>query len=94
MCIFLFKLQKADVFWNVYPLWLFGLNGLFMAGSIGTLACNWRRVYKAAGNPANSPSGSASALITAHLWIICPLTLLSVMQALVVWVGISGHGFK
>ena len=94
MCIYLFKLQAATGFWNAYPRWLFGLNSLFLAGAVGMLVYIGRRLLQAPSNPATPTAESSSAFTTAHLWIICPLALLSVMQALVVWVGISGHGFK
>jgi hypothetical protein len=94
MCNYLFKIQESNGFWNAYPRWLFGFHGLFLVVAIGALVCNGLRLRNAVGNPANPTADSVSAVTTAHLWIFCPLALLSVMQALVVWVGISGHGFK
>ena len=93
-CIYLFKLRGPLSFWQVYPRWLFAFNSLYLAVAAGTLVGNGRRLYKAGGNPAKHAGDSISAVITAHLWIVCPLAVLSVMQALVVWVGISGLDFR
>ena len=94
MCIYLFKLKESSAFWNAYPLWLFGLNGVFLTCAAGAVFYNGRRLNLLVRKPNGQTRDPADIIITAHLWILCPLVLLTVMHALVVWVGVTGHGFK
>lgn len=93
MCLYLLELKESSAFWNVYPLWLFGLNGVFVICALGAVIYSWRRLKTLGRKPAGKTSDSASAGVTARLWILCPMVLLIVMQTLVVWVGISGRAF-
>ena len=94
MCQYLFELKESDTFWNAYPRWLFGLNGAFLVCAMSAVIYNWRRLRLLGHRPAGKTGEPASVVVTAHLWILCPLVLLTVMHALVVWVGVAGHGFK
>lgn len=93
MCIYLFELKESGGFWNAYPLWLYGLNSAFLVCAMGTVIYNWRRLKLVGLKPAGKSNNSASAIVTAHLWVLCPMVLLIVMQALAVWVGISRRAF-
>ncbi len=72
----------------------FETNGLFVAACLALIVFHWRRRlnYSTSG-PATKPAGSGIHT-TAMLWVICPMTILMAMHALVLWVAVAGINFQ
>ncbi len=91
---FLFNVQEKGSFFMGYPCWLLAGNGLYVAASLALIVYHWRRrrIYGVAGH-ANKPAALANHT-TAMLWVICPMTILMAMHAMVLWVAVAGIEFR
>ena len=95
MCLYLFDVKAIGTFWEVYPLWLLGWSGIFLALCPATILFHWRRFCK----PIHNLKGGKDLNqhleeITAHLWIFSPFVILFIMHALVVLIALFGWDFK
>jgi VanZ family protein len=94
MCSFLFNVRETDSFFNGYPGWLLAGNGLFVAACLALIVFHWRqRLNYNTSGPATKLAVSGT-YTTAMLWVICPMTILMAMHALVLWVAVAGINFK
>lgn len=95
ICVYLFDVKEAKVFWVVYPFWLIVLNCLFLVLGPAAIFYNIRRLHKQ-GDDLNDKKvlDHHGSEITAHLWILSIITILFVIHALVVFVGLSGWEFN
>jgi hypothetical protein len=94
ICIFLFKVQHQETFWNVYPRWLLGCSTLFLTSAVAVIAVHGRHSYK---HREFSPEGNPLATrsrTTALLWMLCPLSILIILHSAVMWVAIAGINFR
>jgi hypothetical protein len=93
MCMYLFDVKTYLAFWDIYPYWLLGWNGLFIIAGLGVILVSGRlhKPVKVSKNRSQNPSAKA---ITARLWILCPLVILIVMHGLVVAIPITGVTFR
>jgi VanZ family protein len=73
MCIYLFDAQDQGTFWSVYPRWLLGGNGLFLAAS--GVVCLFHRLGRQRSDRsiAKTEPDALKGHTTAFLWIMCPL---------------------
>ena len=76
MCIYLFDAQDQGTFWSVYPRWLLGGNGLFLAAS--GVVCLFHRLGRQRSDRsiAKTEPDALKGHTTAFLWIMCPLAIL------------------
>ncbi len=91
---FLFNVRDQGSFFNGYPGWLLAGNGLFVAAGTALIVYHWhqKRNYGIE-EPAIKPAAKVNHA-TAMLWVICPMAILIVMHALVLWVAAVGINFK
>jgi hypothetical protein len=94
MCIYLFDVGNQENFFNVYPRWLLAANGFFIAACAAVILFFWRQGQRAAAAAPEIGPSAHNSRSTARLWIMCPLTILLCMQALVVWVAVAGKNFR
>ncbi|MFQ5685150.1 MAG: VanZ family protein [Candidatus Scalindua sp.] len=92
MCISLFNVKAHGTFKGVYPGWLLGWSGLFVVtGSVVILFPGYFYMpYRTASDTGSYPSDQ---LVTARLWILCPLVILIIMHGLVVLTVAKGLTF-
>lgn len=89
MCVYLFQVQAAEMFWGVYPGWLLGSNVFYLVLSI-IIAIRHR-----SSTEADSPSmAMRSELRTAKLWLSLPLTILAFIHLLLISVPLLGLYFR
>ena len=94
MCSFLFNVRQTGSFFKGYPGWLLAGNGLFVAACLALIVFHWRqRLNYNTSGPATKPA-VCGIHTTAMLWVICPMTILMAMHALVLWVAVAGINFK
>lgn len=93
MCMYLFDVKTYLAFWDIYPYWLLGWNGLFIIAGLGVILVPGRlhKPVKFSNNRSQNPS---TKVITARLWILYPLVILIVMHSLVVAIPITGVTFR
>jgi hypothetical protein len=95
MCIVLFRVAVTGSFWRVYPLWLWIVNFLYLITTPLILALRRGILHRPA--PVRKGKKAAAALsqemMTARLWIYPLLAILFYMQALVLYISISGVKF-
>lgn len=84
-CTFLFRVQAENMFWGVYPTWLWIGNILFLIFTLLELFLDLRD-YRGKIRNTNMQE--------ARIWINPMLVILFYMQTLVVYIGLSGIGFK
>jgi hypothetical protein len=94
MCIYLFDVQAQGRFWKVYPRWLLTGNGLFLAAAGTAVFFLWRSRHTADEVRSESDPEALGNHTTALLWVMCPLTILISIHALVVWVAVAGVTFR
>jgi hypothetical protein len=94
MCVYLFRVAASGSFWGVYPLWLWIWNFLYLIMAPVILALH-RIILRR--HPQSTESGKVAVLppegMTARLWIFPLLVILFYMQALALYVSISGVKF-
>lgn len=89
----LLSIPEASSFFKVYPGWLLAGNCFFVAACLVLVAYHWRRKLTLGKlGPADQPSAGRSHS-TAMLWVMCPMAILMVMHALVLWVAVAGMDF-
>ncbi|MBW1694575.1 MAG: VanZ family protein [Deltaproteobacteria bacterium] len=93
MCMYLFDVKTYLAFWDIYPYWLLGWNGLFIIAGLGVILVSGR-LHKPVKFSNNRSQNSSEKAITARLWILCPLVILIVMHGLVVAIPITGVTFR
>ena len=94
MCIYLFDVQLHGSFWDVYPLWLFALNGVFAATAVASVVFFWHNRQRSGRFKTKADQGLSSDYTTALLWVKCPLAILICMHGLVIWVAVAGLKFN
>ena len=94
MCNYLFDVQVQSTLFNIYPGWLLTCNGLFLGASVALIVFHWRRRQKSGKIKPESKSTMSNNHTTALLWVICPLTILMSVHALVVWAAVAGINFR
>ncbi len=91
MCIQLFQVQANEVFWGFYPRWLLVWNILFAATAPAMTFFTLKRQGK-------SPDAAAERAHhlehTARLWVYPLLAILFFMQAIPIFIAISGAEFR
>lgn len=92
MCISLFNVKAHETFEGVYPGWLLGWSGLFVVtGSVVILCPGYFYIpHRTANDTGSNPSDQ---VVTARLWILCPLVILIIMHGLVVLAVAKGLAF-
>jgi hypothetical protein len=92
MCTYLFRVQAGGAFWGIYPTWLLAWNVLFlMAVPVGLI---FTRIRLARKNIDESIIIAADDLKIARLWIMPMLIIIAYMNALIIFVSISGMQFR
>jgi len=94
MCFFLFRVQAAEMFRGVYPVWLLVWNLGYLILAVILVWISLRRqktMLPSAGNKTALESSSASR--TARLWVYPLLAILFYMHALLVFVSVTGAEF-
>ena len=95
MCVYLFDVKAIGTFWGVYPFWLLGWSGMFLALCPATILFHWRRFYEQSHDLKDGKDSSQhSKEVTAYLWVFSPLVILFIMHALVVLIALFGWDFK
>jgi len=94
MCIYLFAVQARGNFDNVYPDWLLGGNGLFLAWTAAAIFFCWHRRTRSGKFRAKTDPNTVDKRASALLWVICPLVILISMNLMVMWVAVAGLEFK
>jgi hypothetical protein len=94
MCIYLFDAQAQGTFWPVYPRWLLGANGLFLATSGVVCVFRWLGRHRSDIFIAKTEPDALRSHTTAFLWVMCPLAILICMQGLVMWVAVARINFN
>jgi len=94
MCIYLFDVQDQGTFGSVYPGWLLGANGLFLAASAVGCVFHWLGWQRSDIFIAKTEPEALKSHTTALLWAMCPLAILICIQGLVMWVAVAGINFK
>jgi hypothetical protein len=94
MCAYLFKVQAAGHFWGIYPVWLWTWNILYliMAPAMIPFYRDALRKYHQ-NNEAKEDHALPPEVVTARLWIVPLILILFYMQALLLYVSISGVKF-
>jgi len=92
-CVYLLDVQTDLTFWGTYPSWLLGWNGLFMVAGLIIMFYPGLLV-ELAKSKNNKDSSRADQTVTARLWTLCPLVILTVMHGLVVFTALSGFTFS
>jgi hypothetical protein len=93
MCVYMFDLKAATHFLSVYPFWLLGWSILFMTLSPILFLLYARRSRELGKFKDEKGRALYTEAITAHLWVVCPLSILLVMHAIAVFVVFSGMEF-
>ncbi|MFC1814097.1 VanZ family protein [Thermodesulfobacteriota bacterium] len=93
MCVYMFDLKATTHFRSAYPSWLLGWSILFLTLAPVLFLFYWRR-FRELGN-FKDENGRAlyTKAMTAHLWIVCPLSILLTMHAIAVFVVFLGMEF-
>ncbi|ODS30402.1 MAG: hypothetical protein SCARUB_04488 [Candidatus Scalindua rubra] len=93
MCVSLFNVIAHDgTFEGVYPGWLLGWSGLFVV--TGSVVILFPRHFYMPDRTANDTGSNPSdQVVTARLWILCPLVILIIMHSLVVLTVVKGLAF-
>jgi hypothetical protein len=94
MCIFLFRVQTAEIILGVYPTWLLVMNGLFTMGAIITLYL--KTVKPGSANSDQNNAGKTNEENTNHiavLWFVPLLVIFVYMNSLLFYVVFSGTEF-
>jgi hypothetical protein len=94
MCIFLFRVQTAEIILGVYPTWLLVMNGLFTMGAIITLYL--KTVKPGSANSDQNNAGKTNEENTnyiAVLWFVPLLVIFVYMNSLLFYVVFSGTEF-
>jgi hypothetical protein len=94
MCSFLFDVRDPGSFFSGYPRRLLAGNGLFVAACLALIVFHWRRSQNYGISEAEIKPATFTIHTTARLWVICPMTILMAMHALVLWVAIAGINFR
>ena len=95
MCFFLFRVQAAEQFWGVYPVWLLVWNVAYMLLAVILTWISLRRqkaVQRVAGDTPAEEDSPASK--TARLWVYPLLAIFFYMHALLVYVSVTGAEFR
>jgi hypothetical protein len=94
MGVYLFDVQDQGNFFSAYPPWLLVANSIFIPACVAVIIFHWRRKKGCAATVPEIDQISLNNHTTAMLWVICPLTILLCMHALVVWVAVAGVKFR
>jgi VanZ family protein len=95
MCYFLFRVQAAEKFWGVYPVWLLVWNLAYLILAPVLIFLDLRRQKSNEAVAGDSPAVEASSASgTARLWIYPLLAILFYMHALLVFVSFTGMEFR
>ena len=95
MCYFLFRVQAAEMFWGVYPVWLLVWNWALSDPGVILVGISLRRQKTMVLAAGNSPAEAVSpASITARLWVYPILAILFYMHSLLVFVSVTGAAFR
>lgn len=94
MCWYLFDVRTKRIFWSVYPYWLLGLNGIFLALGPVVVFLYWRRFRELSHLKDKENRMFYDEAVTANLWVFSPLTILFVMHTLVLFIAFSGMEFR
>ena len=94
MCIYLFEVQNHGTSVNIYPGWFLTCSSLFLAASAAVIVFHWRRKLKSGRVKFEPESITSNYHTTAMLWVVCPLTILMSMHALLLWVAAAGMNFE
>ena len=92
MCISLFDVKANGTFEGSYPGWLLVWSGLFLI--TGLVVILFPGYFYMPDRTANYNGSSPSEhVVTARLWILCPLVILIIMHGLVVFTAVKGLTF-
>ena len=95
MCYFLFRVQAAEIFWGVYPVWLLVWNVAYMLLAVILVCISLRRQKTMHLAAKDAPAEEVSpASGTARLWVYPLLAILFYMHALIVFVSVTGAEFR
>ncbi len=95
MCFFLFRVQAAEVFRGVYPVWLWVWNWAYLILAVILAGINLR-LQKTRLPATDDPFAEevSHATRTARLWIYPLLVILFYMHALLVFTSLTGAAFR
>ena len=92
MCVSLFNVKANGTFDGSYPGWLLGWTGLFVI--TGSVVILFPGHFYMPDRTANyNGSNPSDQVVTARLWILCPLIILIIMHGLVVFTVAKGLAF-
>ena len=91
MCTYLFHVKKDLAFWGVYPIWLMVWNSTFLIFGAAVIVCLWKHGKKE--HRIRENSNLDTNLITARLWVSCPLVILCIIHAHAIFIATSGSLF-
>ncbi|MBW1697138.1 MAG: VanZ family protein [Deltaproteobacteria bacterium] len=89
MCAYLQKVKIIGAFRGIYPPWLIGWNVAFVALGVFFI----RRTGKSV-TGVGKLREKAREMLTARLWVLCPLSILVAIHSLVFFVVLPGWEFK
>jgi len=90
MCAYLFRVQAENVFWGVYPtwLWIWNIGYLAAAAAFGILKIRETQSRKVAESDSNEDKEIA------QLWVCPMMVIVAYMYLLLVYVSITGTQFR
>lgn len=92
--VYLFDVQDQGNFIKAYPRWLLAANSLFIAAGAAVIILHGCRKSKHVRAASEIDHTALNNHTTAMLWIICPLSILLGMHALVVGAAVAGIKFR
>ena len=94
ICIYLFEVQTRGSFKYVFPAWLWSAQVIILIWIATTIFFYWNRWTGSGKFKTELDKNVSNCHTTTLLWLICPLVILTSMNLLVMWVGVSGINFK
>lgn len=94
MAVYLFDVQAQGNFINAYPRWLLATNSIFIAAGAALIIFHGCRKSRYVPAASEIDRITLNNHITAMLWVICPLSILLGMHALVVGAALAGIKFR
>ena len=91
MCTYFFQVKTNLAFWGVYPIWLIVWNSIFLIFGSAAIVCHWKHHDKE--HRIEENSNLDTNLVTARLWVSCPLVILVIIHAHAIFIATSGSAF-
>ncbi len=94
-CAYLFRVQAAGVFPGVYPDWLLTWNIFYLIASPLAIVIEGKKIHRRNREREKASKDPYPAeLSIAHLWTVPLLIMIAYMNALVVYLAVSGVPFR